>query len=84
LDDENSTQGQPMDAIHEFFSNGSQYYVAGRYAADDELVDALFSAASRNPEAYLRFPKPSAQEFLAKNNKTSRLLPPEAKRAARS
>jgi hypothetical protein len=38
----------------------------------DELVDVIFSAAGRNPKAYLRF-NDTAHEFLIKDNTASRL-----------
>jgi hypothetical protein len=38
----------------------------------DELVDVIFTAASRNPKAYLRF-NTTAHEFLIKDNTANRL-----------
>lgn len=34
----------------------------------DELVDAIFRFASRNPNAYLRFMKPEASEYVMRDN----------------
>ena len=39
----------------------------------DELVSVIFAAASRNPQAYLRFPNDPAREFLTKDNTVSGL-----------
>ena len=39
----------------------------------DELVSLIFAAASRNPQAYLRFPNDAAREFLTKDNMVSGL-----------
>jgi hypothetical protein len=36
----------------------------------DELVEAIFVVASRNPKAYLRPFKPEAREYLGKDNRT--------------
>jgi hypothetical protein len=39
----------------------------------DELVEAIFVAASRNPKAYLSMLSDCAREFLTKDTKASRL-----------